>query len=289
MTTVAQLVDKAKNRINGPYRTTLDELGAGMDGVQTTATLTWTPNIQPNTVLSVGTEDLLVRSYDANNKIATVRRGWRGSVATTHSAADEVEVNPRWTNVQIRDAMIEEVRSWPSTLFRPTITTPEIDATSSYVDLVPVGDARVLYVTTQSSTVTDLGWHSLSHVRTRPTATGIRLELGSFLGSGYDLEVHWASGFAVADSDWVPDASVEDDIGLAPSMLDIPPMGAALRLLGFSEISRTDRSLQGESRWAEESPAMHAVQAMQALWRFRNQRIQDEAARLMQRYPVMGA
>lgn len=284
MPTVSDWITETKDHLSGSYTTVLDELAVGTLANGNAITLSYTDRLLPSTVLSIGGEDMLVRTWDAVSRTATVRRGWRGSTQEDFSAGTEVEVNPRFTNGQIKRRLLQEVRSWPQNLFR--VETSTLETLSSHSTFVswptPIRSLLIVQVQTGGN---DMAWHPLPYARRRATGDLTRIDFGAFIGPAQTVEVHVGTDFVL--DPWDDDTDLVEDVGLAPSMLDIGPMGAALRLVGFSELTRSDRSVQGEPRWAEESPPGHASETMQALWRYRNSRIADEIGRLRSAYPMM--
>lgn len=87
-----------------------------------------------------------------------------------------------------------------------------------------------------------------------------------------------------------PAAGLTDDVvadcGLSDSMLDIPALGAAVRLLRTTESRRSQIHNQGDSRRAEEVPSQANSSAATELAREFRQRVNDEYARLIQRNPI---
>jgi hypothetical protein len=75
--------------------------------------------------------------------------------------------------------------------------------------------------------------------------------------------------------------------GLASTAWDIPPIGAAARLLMGRESRRSSVDAAPESRQASEVPPGTARSAAQGLMALRNQRIKEEASRLKARHPAV--
>jgi hypothetical protein len=73
--------------------------------------------------------------------------------------------------------------------------------------------------------------------------------------------------------------------GLPDSAMDIPPMGAAMRLVAPREIKRNFTESQGEPRRSEEVPPGAVAGSWRGLAGMRAQRILSEAMRLAAMYP----
>ena len=74
--------------------------------------------------------------------------------------------------------------------------------------------------------------------------------------------------------------------GLQASAYDLPPLGAAIRLMSGREIKRNFTETQGDSRRATEVPAGAVQQSSTGLKLLRAQRIVAECARLNSLYPI---
>jgi hypothetical protein len=78
-----------------------------------------------------------------------------------------------------------------------------------------------------------------------------------------------------------------DTVGLVSTAEDLPPMGAAMRLLIGAEAQRNLIDAQGDTRRAEEVPPGAITGAVRNLAAVRQQRIVTEAQRFQQRYGMM--
>jgi 3-hydroxyisobutyrate dehydrogenase-like beta-hydroxyacid dehydrogenase len=77
-----------------------------------------------------------------------------------------------------------------------------------------------------------------------------------------------------------------DDVGLVSTAEDLPPLGAAMRLLAGLEAQRNLIDTQGDTRRAGEVPAGSITQALRNLAAIRQQRLTAEAQRFQQRYGI---
>lgn len=80
------------------------------------------------------------------------------------------------------------------------------------------------------------------------------------------------------------DVAVATTTGLVPTALDIPPLGAAIRLLMGTESQRNIIDHQGETRRAGEVPTGGPTTSMRNFAAMRQTRLVAEMARLAQRY-----
>jgi hypothetical protein len=96
---------------------------------------------------------------------------------------------------------------------------------------------------------------------------------------------HVVFGCTFSEFSYTADMDVTET-GLVSSAEDLPPMGAALRLLVGAEAQRNLVDSQGDTRRAAEVPASAITGALRNLAALRQQRLIAEAARFQQRYGI---
>lgn len=299
MTTVADLVQETRRQLMGLHRALWNRLDTAIaDAVTPTVVLEFDASAQvaKGAIISIDDELMYVFAVSANS--LTVQRGWYGTTATTHADGALVEVQPRFPQYQIRKALTDEIRSWPAEMFRVAgLTIPVTDSNIRGYDLTDLGTFyNVLDVRRAprsfSGSADDTASSSRSWARVRFSTTRV-LDTGDF-ASGIALtlgELVEGSVRVIASTPFVTtimtDATdVEATIGLSASMVDIPPVGAAARLLYPREVQRTGTQEQGEVRDAQEVPPGFITQTATALWGFRRTRLSEEINRLRTFYPI---
>ena len=119
--TFGDLIEKVYRRVMGGVR----EMTVVLVGNGTSASLSATDTtvqvsgqqtsmIQPGTVLSVELELMLVLSFNNSTGVATVERGYWGSVASQHVVGIVVYLNPRYSRYDIGVAINDDLRSLSS-------------------------------------------------------------------------------------------------------------------------------------------------------------------------------
>jgi hypothetical protein len=246
--------------------------------------------LRPGTYFEVDDEVMYV--WAVTGQTVTVERGQLSTVPAVHADNSLVRVNPRFLRVSILRALREEIASWPLSVY--AVMQGEfdlaVDTTSMDVTGIPPGThgVRLLKVWRQQTGTVNRPdrWPHVSGVMLEPAANV------DFYPSGYRLvwpKTYTASTYQVALGGpfrTAPFTTATDlgSIGLTASMVDIPPMGAAARLLLPREISRTDDAAIGRSRLAEEVPPGHTSRTAAELFTWRDNRIEDEARRLLNDY-----
>lgn len=296
MTTVADLIERTRSDLLGPFTEARDQLDGAITTTASTLVSTWelsNTGISAGSVLEVDDELMYVWDTNADSKTHTIARGYFGTTPTSHSSAAIITVAPRFPRVHIRAALAEDILAWPRTLY--SVATVDLDAlsdtTSFDLDGIPSSFLRLLEIlrspdTTTSPDLTD--WIEIQGGRIErnvPTASypsGTALFIPQPLGYTGTLRVVYAKRF---DVDPFTDAiDLETDVGLAPSMFDIPRYGALWRLLGPREIRRTDKTTQNQSADNEAVPPGYITQTMSRIRELHRARLREEAERLTADY-----
>jgi hypothetical protein len=114
-----------------------------------------------------------------------------------------------------------------------------------------------------------------------PSGIGLRLDEGT---SGFGVQVVVAHPFTPIDT--TNPAALVSTTGVTATMEDIPPIGAALRLMAGREVGRNNPNAQGDTRRYEEVPPLAVARSTAKLEQLWNQRVTEESARLKRQYPV---
>ncbi len=293
MTTVADLIEETVDHLYGSSRQTLTTLDGAVTAAATSLIVAHSDDIGPGSFVAIGDELIYVQAVTSASRTLTVIRGQRGTTAEAHADGALVDINPIFPRYRIRRALQAEIRSWPSDLYRvDSVDLVTASGTSGY-DLDGIASDYLSILDVQlgpRSTVNDLAIVKPNYYEVRnadldiyPSGNGI-VFTGYWPSEARDLRVTVAAPFDVESFDDEDDA--EDDIGLAPSQVDIPPMGAAWRLMIARDVKRSFGEGQGEPRRAEEIPPGFAGSIATFLKRTRDQRLADEVVRLRALHPI---
>ena len=274
-------------------------------------------SLQPGNILSVDMEVLYVTAYTPGT--VTVIRGWNGSTATSHAAGATYYINPRYTRFDIGIALNDELRdlSTPDNgLFRvgtALITYNYVfrgydlaDVPSEYLEI-----KRISYrlPNPQRAFPRINRWREERNLTDAVFPSGNALILNDGKGGypGQPMQVTYGAPF-------IPLVNLYDDAtntpasndpsppyngytttntpnyngtipNLSPSMIDIPPLGALIRLTLPREIARNFLESQPEPRKALEVPAGAIGASVLNISAQRINRIQGEAGRLYRKFP----
>lgn len=297
MTTTDSLITEVEDHLLGGDRDALNELAASIVDSDTTMTFTMPLDaISEGSYLGIDLEVIYVKSVDSTSLVATVRRGMLGSTAAAHTDGALVYINPLFSKWQIWKALNVEIDSLSGAdngLFAETAFTLTTQAVRRTYD-IPVlnNDLRQILEIRYNAPGAENYWPVVSKrdfqvIRdlTSDTAntSGLSIRIDNSFVPGRDLVVRYAGDFTHLSSDLTDNAVTTTKLGA--TMLDIPALGAAARLMGVREAKRTFVERSVDTRRAAEVPAGSSARAASVLLNLLGGRIKSEAARLRQRWP----
>ena len=294
MTTLADLIADTKRHLLSGGREQMNKLATAATEADTTLLLTYDLGaVQAGAYLQIDLEVMYVWQVDASAKSAIVERGQLGSTAAAHSASAVVTVNPSWPDFAVAKALNEELRSLsaPSNgLFAVRSVELTASAAAGSYDLTSSTD--VLEVLSVRHSLPGLAntWATLTNYELAQNAgsgfaSGSSLVIHDGISQGRTIRVLYKASFDPLTN--LTD-NVETISGLPASAHDIPPLGAAMRLVAPREIRRNQIDSQGGSRRSEEVPPGAVAASLRGIASLRQQRIVEEASLLAQRHPDRG-
>lgn len=269
--------------------------------------------------LAVDDEIMYCWSTNPTAQTAIVQRGMLGTTPAQHNPGVLIEVNPRYANYAIRYALREEIRSWGPQVYG--VKSFEIQTTIDVrgydlQQLVTDNFYNILSVRHSTPNATNApnveswpriqNWQIFRNAPTSdfPSGCGLIIPEPFVTNEVYDaqggyeltyttglptLNVVYAVPFNVdaQDSNSVVFGDLLDvlgTVGLDETMIDIPPIGAAWRLLSQKEALRTELNAQGQPVDLQFHPPLYASKAAAALKQLRDSRLSDAQVWLLNRY-----
>jgi hypothetical protein len=294
--TLADLIADTKRHLQSLQREPMNRLGAAATATDTTLTLEFdATQAQPGAHLQVGLELVYVWSVDQGSKVATVQRGQLGSTAAAHDAKAVVTVNPKFPDFAILKALNDDLLDLSSPangLYAVRTADLTFSSGSAGYDFPATNLMEVLEIRyrvgqaagyRQWPLITNYELSRNADLTDFPSGNALFLAEGG--AHGQPLRVVYKSSFS-------PLSALSDDVevvaGLPTEMQDIPPLGAAMRLIAPREVKRNFTEAQGESRRAGEVPPGAVLNSLRGLAAVRQERIVHEAGRLYQKHPERG-
>lgn len=243
-------------------------------------------NITPGMVLSSGLNVYYVISVEPPARKVAVYASYDNSLSQALPVGSPVMIRPRvtdWLLFQNVNDIIRALSSATYGLYREASWVDKTDTTWNTYEIPPeaanmTGLIRVSVKIPSSGDV----WVEIprNSIQYQPEHGVIRLT-SYWLTSG-DIKFDYKAPFTTA-------VSLTDDVvvdcGLAETMTDIPPLGAAARLLRTTESRRNQIHNQGDSRRAGEVSVTGNTRAAEEMMKDFDSRVNDEYARMLVRNP----
>jgi hypothetical protein len=241
--------------------------------------------------LCIGTNTFYV--WSTNGLTAEVTAGDEASTDANAPTGSLVHVAPRFTDDEIWKQLANDLQdlSSPSNgLFGIKFVDLTYNATLNGYDLGPIQDEllsiyEVKYLTPgpqlDNPRIKTNGWRLNRDANTTQFPSGISLQLFEPAYPGYNVRVTYRTNFVMPTTMLANVSST----GLQASAYDLPPLGAAIRLMEGREIKRNFTEGQGDTRRAGETPPGAILQSSRGLQQLRASRITAEAAKLEALYP----
>lgn len=287
-TLVSEVIEDTKRHLYGAGRVELNRLPTDIGAGTLSFTLEFDlKSAVRGSYLCIDDEIMYVFDTSPASKTITVHRGYLGTEAVAHSTGDLVEVNSRFPKDFIKEALKREINSYGPRLFRVTAHDIPVSSTNLSYDL-PVSDFHHIIDirakhTAETARPIYLGYSIARDMPIADYPSGSALLLDQGISQGTTLRLRLARPFVTTVFEDSTD--LEETVGMATSMVDIPSLGAAWRLLSTREIPRTNMAAQPEPRHHDEVPPGHIASVSAQLKRIRDERISEEQFLLRERYP----
>lgn len=289
MTTMRDLCADTRRQVYGGLTDQMNVIAesAAANATELKMTLDIT-GITAGKVITSGLNVWYVTGSDAASKTVYVIPGYDNSRKDAVTANDFVYVNPRVTDWFLFNQINNEIRRLGSSdtgLYRVAAWTLPVDTVWQTYDIpvdIPafLGMLRVRYGVVGS---TDTWVDVPSRFVKQQFSDGVsRITLGVCPPASSNIEFTYKAPFTIAAD---LDADIVADCGIPESMLDIPVLGAAFRLIRTNESQRNQITSQGDSRRPNEVQSMSNLQTSNLMERDYEKRVREEANRLLRLFP----
>ncbi len=230
----------------------------------------------------------LFRVTGVASATATVKGAQRGTTAANHSSGANVLVNPRFPTISILSDMNHTLSEMEANgLYKVTAENITFNSEVSGYALTAT-DVREVLEVRYKDTGPDKrfpvipSWSLLRNMDVSDFASGtaIVLDRGGF--PGQPLRVRYATPFTRITS--TADV-LESTVGLSTSMLDLLPLGAAIRQMQTRDTRRSFLESQPDTRRSNEVPPGASQSAIREMRRTFDKRLGEERMRLIADYP----
>lgn len=291
--TANDLIEETRRHLFSGQEEQVNILAADLDATTTNfTTVLQLKSITEGAIISIGLEEIRVFTTDGQNTVTLCQRGVNGSFAAAHTTGALVTVRPKFSQFRIFNAINEELAdlSSPSNGMYQVVTADITynAAIQGYdipgaTDVIRVLEARFT-VPGPSRNYPEITRYSLQrNMNTVTFPSGFVFDVYQRGFPGLPIRLRYASSYS-------PFLTLADDVtqvaGLQQSARDIPPLGAAIRLVLPREVKRNFTEAGVEPRRADEVPAMSVMRSVAGLQALRIARIRAEVAALNARYPM---
>ena len=289
MPTVGDAVTRTKRLLNSNTRTELDAVHTLLTADGATIRLKYqTDGIRAGSYISVGDgtnppETMYVHAR--NGEYATVQRGVDGSAGYAWPADTAIEVEPRFAEHQIHEAVKDAILAMPNNLYAVNRTTASFSTTEQSVTssaLATTGFNQVLSATRTARSGEDrlLAFN----VKVQEYAGAYEVIRQEGIEKAVTVNLTYAHPFVT--STLTLGIDLVDTVGMTVEMTDIPALGAAASLLLGEESLRLDLHSQGDSRSDAAVAAGDRARYSMVLQAQYDRRVSQEARRLMSKWGV---
>lgn len=297
--TVNNVIERVRRQLNSSLRHEFNVLSVSANQTDTTLTLQYdlTPAVRAGAIISIGYELMRVTAVNSSLKQITVIRGWHDSSAESHDAGDELLINPRFTRFDIFDALIDELSSWETELYRVVSYQWTVDEDQDTIEVpYEYEDAVGLVQVYRQWTASDsTAWPSIKFRLQRGVVGGwdavsasgmlIRLVTKDNHVPAGKIHALIAMPFDIAEP-LSESSNLVSILGLSPSQVDLLVQGIKLRLLTDDENIRGSRLGADVSRMDAVNPINATTEMVQTARANYIRRYQEEVTKLRARYPM---
>ena len=292
MTTGSDWISQTRSYLMSGYAENRNKLAVAYTAGNGTLTFSYAlEGIRAGARLCIGLNTFYV--WSISGQTAVVSGGEDSSTDANAPIGSLVRVAPRFTDNEIWDQLgndLGDLSSPSNGLFGINSVDLTYNATINGYDLGPISDQilsvyEVKYLTPgpqlDNPRITTNGFRLNRNAINTQFPSGISLQLFQPAMPGYNVRVVYRSVFTMPSTSFANVSST----GLLPSAYDLPPLGAAIRLMEGREIKRNFTEGQGDTRRAGEVAPGAILQSARGLQQMRAQRIAAEAAKLDALYP----
>lgn len=297
MTTIGTAIASIRRDLRRSYKEPINSLQAAISSTSaTTFTLTRSLNtIIADSVVEIDDELIYVLTVNTGGPSVTLCiRGFDGTTAATHLIGAVVRPNPRYATSDIRQAIAEEIRSWQPRLYRVATQAISLASGNNTRAWNFTGSADFLGgligAKLQPGSSADFGgrpidilYHSIQPGQLSGSfASGWAYVLNHTDLPAGTLTVHYTAAFDLSS---VADAvDLQSAVGIPASCDDLLRFGVLWRLVSAQEGQRSDSSMQDTPRRSEEVKAGDAIRTAAAYKSLHDERLSEEAAKLIAKY-----
>ena len=294
MSTLGEMVDEIKSNLQG-YTLRQDRISyvenpAGLTTTSTAITIGSASNLAKG-IIEIDDELIFIDSFDKATSVLNVipgfGRGYQGTVPAPHSVNAQVTLAPTFPRISIKKAINDTINSLYPNLWAISSFTFTFNASVTTYAL-PDDVEDVLYVSWQT-TGSSQEWLPLKRWRLDNFAnaatfnTNATLNIYDNVQPGRTVQVYYTTTANTLDSN---SDDFADVTGLPQSSQDVVTLGASYKLLSFLDSGRINLTSAEADNANTKIPSTAGVSASRYIFALYQQRLNEEALKLKDKYPI---
>jgi len=294
MATFKDMVDEVRSNLAG-YTMRQDRITylANSGGINTTATsitIGSASNLAKG-VIEIDDELLWVDSFDKTNSVLNVipgfGRGYSNTSPAPHAQYAQVILAPTFPRVNIKKAINDTINSVYPKIWAINSTTFSFNPVQVAYPLPD--DAQEILAVSWQTIGPSKEWLPVKRWREDRMAnagafnTNKTISIYDGVTAGRTVQVWYTSQPNTLDSST---EDFSDVTGLPESCRDVITLGAAYRLLSYLDAGRINLTSAESDAADSKTPSTAGTSASKYLFALYNQRLQDESAKLQNKYPT---
>jgi hypothetical protein len=294
MPTLNEMIDDVRGSLQG-YTLRQDRITyvgnpSGINTTDTEITVGSSSNLAKG-VIEIDDELIWIDSFDKANNVLNVipgfGRGFQGTNPAPHSEYAQVTLAPTFPRVNIKKAINDTINSLYPKLWATSYTTFTFNASQTTYPL-PDDLESIIYMSWQT-TGSSLEWLPINRWRADPMAntatfnTTNTVNIYENIQPGRTVQVYYTTTPNTLDSSTDDFADVT---GLPDTCADVVTLGAAYKLLSYLDAGRINLTSAESDLNDSKLPSTAGVSASRYIFALYNQRLNEEALKLQDKFPI---
>jgi hypothetical protein len=294
MPTLGEMVDEVRANLQG-YALRQDRISyvtnsGGISATSSNITIGSASNLAKG-VIEIDDELLWIDTFDKASNTLTVApgfgRGYQGTTPTPHAQYAQITLSPTFPRSSIKKAINDTINSYYPKLWSVSSTTFTFNASQTTYAL-PDDAETILYMSWQT-TGSSQEWLPINRWRADLMAnaatfnTTRTVSLYENIQPGRTVQVWYTTEPNTLDAN---SDDYADVTGLPASSYDVTVLGASYKLLSFLDAGRINLSSAEADLNDTKNPFNSGASASRYIFALYQQRLQEEALKLADKYPI---
>jgi len=294
MPTLGEMIDEVRANLQG-YALRQDRISyvtnsGGISATSSNITIGSASNLAKG-VIEIDDELLWIDTFDKANNTLTVApgfgRGYQGTTPTPHAQYAQITLSPTFPRSSIKKAINDTINSYYPKLWSVSSTTFTFNASQTTYPLPD--DAETILFMSWQTTGSSQEWLPINRWRADPMAnaatfnTTTTVSLYENIQPGRTVQVWYTTEPNTLDAN---SDDYSDVTGLPASSYDVTVLGASYKLLSFLDAGRINLSSAEADLNDTKNPFNSGASASRYIFALYQQRLQEEALKLADKYPI---